>query len=78
MNTIEFEGHLIVKDKIVAVDKVTSFSTGTMICDWAYGFTIRLEGNNLDIIYSRSGYLNNDVQKAEVNKKRNEFIALLK
>jgi len=77
---IEFNVHLIVKDKIVSIDPVKTYKTGSMICDWDFGFTVRLDGNSIDILVptERDGCGNHNLNQEErrevANNKRNELV----
>lgn len=45
---IEFNGYMIDVKKVSGIGPVRSYSTGSMACDWTYGFDIFLDGNTIE------------------------------
>jgi len=52
---IEFEGLLLKKSKIIGLSKVKCISTGSLLCDWVYGFEIYMEGGTTIPIMDQGG-----------------------
>jgi len=78
-----FEGQLIDPTKVVGVGKVKTFSTGSLSCDWDFGFKIKCIGNNIKILVptetdSMGNHKLKQSERIEVaNKVRDRFIAKL-
>jgi hypothetical protein len=47
---VSFRGYDFDADRVVAVDPVTTHSTGNLSCDWKYGVRLRLEGAEIIIL----------------------------
>lgn len=76
---INFDGHLIVPTEVSAVSPVKTISTGSAHCQFKWGFEVILKsGNVLTFSVSNSDYINRSVQRNNAEKKRKEFISLLK
>ena len=81
---IEFDGNLISKNKVVSVGRIKEISTGSLHCDWDYGFEIKMLNGKITILaptntdLSGNHYLNRDQRIDFANKKRYDFINLLK
>jgi hypothetical protein len=84
MSLIEFKGKIFIKDKVVAVDEVSTIQTGSRHCDWDFGFVVRLEGNNVEILVPTKtdvagNHLLSQADRVKAaNIERNKFIELLK
>ena len=50
MKFINYKGNDIVIDKITSISKVKTISTGSLQCDWDFGFTINMGGDSIDIV----------------------------
>lgn len=81
MSVVNIKGNDIVVSHVTAVGKPTAIKTGSMICDWEYGFTITMTGGaTKDIIVpTKRDSCGNRLQDrnemiAEVEKVRQELI----
>ena len=81
MAVVNIKGNDIVTSHVTAVGKPTTIKTGSMICDWEYGFTITMTGGaTKDIIVpAKRDSCGNRLQDrsemiAEVEKVRQELI----
>jgi hypothetical protein len=80
---VQFGGKDIDPDKVVAVEEVKSYSIGTMSCDWEYGFTVKLVGNDVIIRFPRPksfGYphgVKGEDYKKEVEAQRALFLLMI-
>jgi len=75
---VEFEGHTILMKNVVAVENVKAIGTGTAICDWKWGFVIKMVGNKIEIMVSEDGVMDRDKERIIANKKRDKFVSLWK
>lgn len=70
-------------DTVLAVESITTVSTGAMSCDWDFGFTVKMAGNEVSIRcpkasnfgYSQGPSRDEYLSKAE--HLRTEFLLLL-
>ena len=80
----KYKGKTFIASKIVGVSEVKTISTGTLACDWDYGFTIFTEGKDIDIIgpsETDSCYnhlLSREQRAAKTQTEINKFCKLLK
>ena len=63
---IEIRGVSLVKSEIQCVGEFTTIQTGSLSCDWCFGFIVFLKGgNSIEIKLEES---NNDEKKIALNK----------
>lgn len=80
MRLIDFEGKTINIEKITAIDEVRTISTGSMACSWEFGFTVKLEGNEINILYPSPrnfgypGGISREEYKKKAEDLRRKFI----
>lgn len=80
---LHFRGHDLDANAVVAVDPTDAHSTGTMDCQWSYGFKVRFAGNEISILlpppsqYGYSGGPSREQYKAAADKMRADFMRLL-
>lgn len=81
MKTVTFDGVVLAPKKVIAVNKVRTFSTGGTACDFSYGFTVYMEGGEtitfIEKTHPRRGYSGGPTSKDEhqaSENQRNKFI----
>ena len=80
---LHFRGHDFDASKLLSVDPTDSHSTGTMACQWSYGFTVRFPGNSVNILlpppsqYGYGGAPTREQYKIAADKMRADFLRLL-
>lgn len=84
MAVVNIKGHDIVTSHVTVVGKPTTIKTGSMLCDWEYGFTITMTGGaTKDIIVgTKRDSCGNRLQSSEemileVERVRQELIKYL-
>tara|TARA_R110000782_G_scaffold268289_1_gene364492 strand:- start:27 stop:290 length:264 start_codon:yes stop_codon:yes gene_type:complete len=83
MKFIEFKGETIAINKVTSISKIKTIQTGSLQCDWDYGFTVNLQGNSIDFIVetetdSNGNHLCTPERRiAEAKKQKQKLIKLL-
>lgn len=63
---MDIEGNIIKTSSIVGFSKLKTFNSGTLACDWVWGFDVYTETNKIKVkLDSKLGNNKEDIAKAE-------------